>query len=383
MLRSIFWILILSVLRPVHGFTQVQFKFNNVDTISLLNKQLIAFFTRYIDTKSSGKPDQDFWLKNESFQLPRNDGYEPWIYGMFSYQPQTILGLSKISEDQYKIKIMLETATDTDSTLLFAIQNYIIKQTPDGLKMQNILGVQLDQKNYQCKKGRYFDFYFPSDQAFPEADIEKINRYVQHMEAYFGKQLPYRLRYIYAPGSEAMYRLRGYDYVANMMSTKTNVSGLTDPGNRIIYSSYKGVHQHELLRLLTVLFPKSPGILMDGFTNLVGGAAGKPIMYHLRKLAPYIRQHPEILDNLDAFYYFDDETNPHFVFNAIATNFFIKQQGEDKLKEYMWREDLSQINLADFLSDHCGIQDMKAFFTEQFKIYGDKDRNLEFINILQ
>lgn len=85
---------------------------------------------------------------------------------------------------------------------------------------------------------------------------------------------------------------------------------------------------------------------MNGSTNLAGGAAGKPIMYHLRKLAPHIIMYPEVLDDLDSFYYYDDETNPHFVFNAIVTNYFVKKMGEDKWKEFMKREDVVLLKLV-------------------------------------
>ncbi|SKB90505.1 hypothetical protein SAMN05660841_02971 [Sphingobacterium nematocida] len=360
----------------------MKFRFNNVDTISALNRGLIDFFGKYIETKSAGKDDADFWSPQNNFNLPRNDSYEPWLYSMFSYRIQTILGLSKVSDNQYNVKVMLETNIDSASTMVYAIQNYIIKETSSGLKMQDILGFRLDNENYQFKEDQYFDFYYPKDYPFSAKDIDQINNYVRKIETYFGKELPFKLRYIYAPGCEALFYMRGYDYVANMMSTKSTVCGLTDPKNRILFSSDAMLHKHELLRLLTVLYPKYPAIVMDGFTNLVGGAAGKPIMYHLRKLAPYILENPKILDDLNAFYYYDDETNPHFVFNAIATNYFIEKKGEQALKEFMRREDSRKDDVASFLKKYCGVEDVKSFFLQQFKTYADTERDLEFINIL-
>src|SRR5690606_10264982 len=210
------------------------------------------------------------------------------------------------------VKVMLETGEDSLSTIIYAIQNFIIKETPKGFKMQDVLAYRLHKGNYRLIEDKYFDFYIPDESSFSKEYIDEINLYVKSIEDYFDKKVPFKMRYIYAPGCEALYHLRGYDYVANMMSTKSNVCGLTDPEDRIMFSSSSGLHKHELLRLLTVIFPKRPAILMDGFTNLVGGSAGKPIMYHLRKLAPYILGNPSVLDSLDSFYYYDDETNPHF-----------------------------------------------------------------------
>ncbi len=382
MFKCYFLTLVSCLFFVTNSLSQVKFKFNNVDTVSSINQRLINFFTDAIEARATGKNVANFWYSDKVLELPQKDSYESWIYGMYTYREQTILGLSKVSENHYKVKVMLITGKDSQSDMLYAIQNFIIKETAEGLRMQDILGFQIQKEDYKMISDNYFDFYVPRDQTFSKAHINEINQYVNNIERYFDKKVPYKLRYVYAPGCEALFRLRGYDYVANMMSTKSSVCGLTDAKNRIMFSSSAELHKHELLRLLTVIFPKSPAILMDGFTNLVGGAAGKPIMYHLRKLAPHILKHPEVLDDLDSFYYYDDETNPHFVFNAIVTNYFVKKMGEDRLKEFMKREDLSKMNVSDFLKTYCGIDDTKSFLLEQFRYYGVNEHSLENINIL-
>src|SRR5690606_31119784 len=139
-------------------------------------------------------------------------------------------------------------------------------------------------------RGKYFDFYLP--EQTPDYPVAEIEEYLGRVENYFRRRIPYRFTSIYAENCEALHRIRGYDYVANMMSAKTSVCGLTDTGNRIMYSSDAGVHKHELLRLLNVMFPESAPVLRNGLTNLIGGAAGKPIHYHIKKLAPYVLNHP-------------------------------------------------------------------------------------------
>lgn len=363
-------------------YAQVKFKFNNVDTITPLNQELISFFAKCIEAKTQHADDSALWLQDDNFKLARNDSYEAWIYGAYAYSPQTILGLSTVGDNHYKIKVALEMGRDSSSLELYAIQNFMLVKTAMGLKMQDFLLYNLQKEKYTVTKDKYFDFYFPPTMTGGTAKIEGINNYVAHIEQYFNKSIPYKLKYIYAPDCEALNHLRGYDYVANMMSTKTTTCGLTDPGNKIMYSSYYGVHKHELLRLLNVILPNSPSVLMDGITNLVGGAGGKPIMYHLHKLAPHILKHQEILDDIDSFYYYDDETNPHFVFHAIATNYFIKTKGEDEFKRYMTRTDLPKEKLDVFLKNHCGIIDIKSFFMAQFEKYKEGGSVLEFVNLI-
>lgn len=363
-------------------YAQIKFKFNNVDTITPLNKALISFFSKRIQAKTQYLDDSAFWIQDEEFKLARNDNYEEWIYGAYAYSPQTLLGLSTVGDDLYKIKVALEMGRDSSSMQLYAIQNFMIVKTQEGLKMQDVLLYNLKKEKYTVHRDKYFDFYFPPTMTDAATKIKGINDYVARVEQYFNVNLPYKLKYIYAPDCEALNRLRGYDYVATMMSTKTTTCGLTDSKNKIMYSSYYGVHKHELLRLLNVILPKSPPVLMDGITNLVGGAGGKPIMYHLRELAPYILTKPEILDDIESFYYYDDETNPHFVFHAIATNYFIKTKGADEFKRYMARTDLPKETVEVFLKNHCGVTDIKSFFITQFERYKEGGSELEFINLI-
>lgn len=367
---------------PTALYAQIKFKFNNVDTISPLNQELISFFGKWLQAKTAYTDDSTFWVQDDEFRIARNDSYEEWIYGAYAFSPQTILGLSIVGDNQYKIKVALEMGKDSTSQELYAIQNFMVVKTDKGFKMQDFLLYNLKKERYTVTKDKYFDFYFPPTMIGANSKIAAINNYVAKIERYFEQNLPYNFKYIYAPDCESLNSLRGYDYVATMMSTKTRTCGLTDTKNRIMYSSYNGVHKHELLRLLNVILPKSPPILMDGFTNLVGGAGGKPIMYHLRKLAPYILEKPEVLDDIESFYYYDDETNPHFVFNAISTNYFIKTKGENEFKRYMARTDLPREKLAIFLKNHCGITDVKSFFISQFEHYKELDSDLEFINQL-
>jgi hypothetical protein len=279
-LKHILFTLILLVC-SLTLFSQVKFTYNNVDTVSPLNREIIGFFEEYINHRTKSEDFSDYWYTAEKLKFPMLDTYEKWIYQLYKHSPQTILGLSKPEDDVFKIKVMLESPNEGNKTVLYAIQNFLVRKTEKGFKLQDMLGYQLDKGDYTVVSDMYFDFYLPENMDRRQKPISAINDYVQKIENYFDRKIPVKLRYVYAPSCEDLNRLRGYDYVANMMSTKTNVCGLTDSKNLVMYSSYPGVHKHELLRLLNVMFPKSLPVLMDGFTNLAGGSMGKPISYWL------------------------------------------------------------------------------------------------------
>lgn len=104
-----------------NSLSQVKFKFNNVDTISPINQKLINFFSSVIEARATGKNVASFWYSDKAFELPQKDSYEAWIYGMYTYREQTILGLSKVLENHYKVKVMLVTGKDSLSDMLYRI----------------------------------------------------------------------------------------------------------------------------------------------------------------------------------------------------------------------------------------------------------------------
>jgi hypothetical protein len=255
-----------------------------------------------------------------------------------------------------------------------------VDKTTDGYKMANVLNHNLQKQEFVYYKGRYFDYFYPKGTSIAEIPEIEHNELVAKLETFFGRSLPYRFQYVHCNSCEELYKVRGIDYVANMMSAKTTVCGWTFHGNRIMFSAYPGFHKHELLRLIGVFVPNAPLILADGITNLTGGSLGKDVKYHIQKLAPYLATHPEKLDKIEDFWYYDDETNPYFVFHALITNYFLKTKGENAFKEMMLSSQKESIDIPEFLSKYLAIEDVSAFFLDQLEHYSKPENELEFVD---
>lgn len=360
--------------------SQAQFKFNNVDTVSQLNRDLISFFQEYIDYRAVGNSPDAYWYTEEKIQFEGLDVNEQWdyYYSFLKQSQPTILGLGKQKDNIFKIKIAVETGMDSASMILFSIQNFLVYNTPNGFKMGNMLAYNMENEQYVKFSSPYFDYYYPQGTKIDDVPIKEHNDLLEKLEKYFDTPMPHKFQYIHCETCEDLYRLRGIDYVANMMSTKTTVCGWTYTKNRLMYSAYPGFHKHEVLRLLSVLAPHAPLILADGITNLTGGAGGKPIKYHIAKLAPYLSLHPEKIDNIEDFWYYDDETNPYFVFHALITNYFLKTKGEVAFKDMMLSAQKETIDIRGFLQKYCDIDDVTAFFIDQLNHYAENE--LEFVD---
>lgn len=362
-----------------------QFKLNHVDTVSPMNTELLNFLWEYMEYRAAGNTPEKYWVQEEYYSPKSIDAYEQWenYYAWLtqSYTP-TVLGIGKIEENYYKIKVMVETGMDSSNLEIYLIQDYLVKQTAAGLKLANILSYNLENNKYQRFSDEYFDYFLPKDVDISTISSTENTKLIKKLEQYFGSKLPYRFTYIKEKSCEELYRVRGIDYIANMMSTQTSVCGWTFVDNRIMYSSHQGFHKHEILRLLSLITPNAPLVLVDGITNLTGGAAGKPIRYHIQKLAPYLEQHPEKLDKIEDFWYYDNETNPFFVFHALATNYFLKTKGELAFLNMMKSPTHIKIDLQNFLREHCDITDVKKFYLQQIALYADENKRLEYENLL-
>ena len=137
--------------------------------------------------------------------------------------------------------------------------------------------------------------------------------------------------------------------------------------------SADSLHIHELLRSLHPLLPKSPAIFRNGLANLCGGSLGLSIAENIRLIYPYLVKHKEVLNDLDNFYYYDDQVVPHAIFTAIVTNYYIKTFGIPAFKELMKTEDLTDISVEDFAHKFFDTADVPGFLLAQMALYLNKD----------
>lgn len=124
---------------------------------------------------------------------------------------------------------------------------------------------------------------------------------------------------------------------------------------------------------MTLTLGNSPGILRNGIANLCGGSLGLSIEENIRIIYPYLQKNRHVLDDLESFFYYDDQVVPHAVFTAIVTNYYLKQFGVGSFKTLMHAEEYTGISIEDFLSKLCGVSDIPNFLMEEMALYLDKE----------
>lgn len=360
-----------------------QFKINqSIDSLSSPNKELLIFFKTYVNSRAQGENFEKFFIKDDSPLTGKNDLQEQWqnFYSSFDENTAKVIGLGKVDDNIFKIKVSLEFGADSTTKDLVYILNFLVYKTNEGYKLGNTLNYNLTKEKYIKREGKYFNYYYPLGTKIKNIPQKRHEELIMKLEDYFGKKLEQKFDYIHCKNCEQLYLMRGIDYFPNMLSTKNNVCGWTYSSDKIMFSAYNGFHKHEILRLLSVFNPKAPLIIVDGITNLTGGSVGKPIRYHIKKLNEYIKLYPEKLDNIEAFWYVDDETNPYFVFHALIVNYLLKTKGDKYFKELLLSENSEKLNIEKFLHKHLDVTNTKNFFLQEINKYAADDTILEFEN---
>ena len=79
------------------------------------------------------------------------------------------------------------------------------------------------------------------------------------------------------------------------------------------------------------------------------------------------------MDDLESFFYYNDQVVPHAIFTAIVTNYYLKQFGARSFKKLMHTEEYTEISLEDFLLKFCDVNDIPNFLMEETALYLGKE----------
>ncbi|WP_316840126.1 hypothetical protein [Pedobacter gandavensis] len=378
--KSILFIILFSLVTEARA----QFQINvSVDTVhNTLNKKIIRVLEDYFKVARTDSLARKFWVDEEVRTLKGFDLLKD-IYSYTTSKDCMILGIAKEREDVFRIKLMNESiGTDGKKTVYF-ICNYIFYKKGDTFRIGNVLFWQLKADQYQQLASKNITYHFPRNTHLPAQNVKLANRLLDNLQTFIGKKLDKKIDFYSANNCVDLYRLRGFDYYPGTMSSITeNNCGYTDDRNYLMYGDNSGYQKHELLRSILFLCPDGAGVLKDGLVNLCGGSLGKPTTYHIKKLLPYLRDKPEVFKNIEDFYFFDEETVPSFVFNAVLVNYILKKEGPEKLKSLLKDSSLKYTTLSELLERLYNIKDLSSFFLSEMARYEDGDRKLEYQTLL-
>lgn len=345
------------------------------------NAEVIRNLTGYLDARLHKKDGKAFWVRAETDTLKTYDFYEAHSSYEISFDNIIVLGITQPESDLYKVKVLFGyTGTDKVKTIWSVDDFFLVKQN-NTYKLCNALFQNMRMEHYKTVSSPRITYHFPAAYAYQQAKVDSANHFLNALEQFFNKPITGKIEYVTAPTCENLYAVLGSSFQAGTMSSTTTFCGYFDMYNKMIITSGGEYYKHELLRTLNLIYPDAPDLLKSGITCLWGGTANKPVIYHIKKLYPYLLSHPEVFNKLDDFYYFDDETNPQFIFETIVINYVLKHEGREGLLKLM-PSLKNDISIEEFLKDHYQITDLRTFFLNEFKYYSTRNR-LEFDNLLE
>lgn len=353
-----------------------------VDTIhNDNNRQVIRTLFKYFDLRFHEKDASVYWTPSETQRLKAYDLYAAHSLYRIPFDDIIVLGITQPQDSLFRVKVLFDYIGTDKKKTIFSINDYYLKAGKGGFKFTNALFVNMQTEGYVTVSSPGITYHFPAGYKYDQLKIDSANLYLGAIERFFNKTVNSKLEYVTSPTCESVYAMLGNSYMVGTLSSSSNYCGFFDKDNQLIITSGDEFYRHELLRTLNVILPQAPDLVQSGLTSLWGGSRNMPIIYHLKRLYPYIQQHPDVLNDIDNFYYFDDETVPGFVFQAVVMNYILKKGGKAALLKAI--ENIKpKDNISSFLKEQYHITDVRAFFLKEFDYYRNRN-NLEFDDLLK
>jgi hypothetical protein len=132
-------------------------------------------------------------------------------------------------------------------------------------------------------------------------------------------------------------KMRGFDFYIGE-GYNTGPGGVTDIANHIVFGGGQDEwYPHEFIHVyINPLFPHAHHYFLEGYATLLGGSKGQSLLWHMRRMNEYLKQHSEVnLSNLLDFWHFDAVTNPQMVFGGLFCQLALEKGGLAELKRLM------------------------------------------------
>lgn len=307
-----------------------------LDTLNLERNIIVKLWSNYLKSNPDEINNNPYWLENDkikykSYDLLKSEGFlSPSLY--YFQLKNKILSISN-EEDYYIIKSAFYSSETFD---IYAITNVVATKVNDKFYLTNYQPKLI--KDWKTKTiGNITYLYFP-EYNFDEKKAEQANAYLNKMCSIFELN-PKKINYFICRDCEDIFRVKGFDYVLSMGNQKE--CGFFDAYNNIVYATALAGenHQHEITHFINNYFPNANELLLTGLSAYWGennSHNGKPLLYSIKRVNEYLKNHPEIdLNKPNEFWKLDEETNPQYVIGALICDLAIEKDGIKMLKNIL------------------------------------------------
>lgn len=348
-----------------------------IDTTN--NKELrdiYILWQNYLKNNPDSIFDNPYWNKDEkqkylSYDLLKSEAWlAPSLYGL---RPDNSVLEIKNNGDFYVIKsIFYWVYPETYKVTTLAVTNVIAKKENGEFKLYNNLPYHT--KNWYRKKVGIIQYIYHPLHPFNDFKAQKANELISNLKKTFDIKVD-KVEYYIALNCDEIFKLKGFEFVLGMGRTP-NLCGFYDRFNNIIYSnSIEGeFYVHEIIHLINNFFPNGVNLFFQGLSAYWGGQSahvGKSIIYHIKRMDKYLKEHNEIdLTDLSNFYQMDDQTSPSYILGAILCHLTLEKGGLPLFKKGLNYGDTDE-DMYRFIDEELGVKqkDLNNFMRKKISEY--------------
>jgi hypothetical protein len=307
-----------------------------LDTTNIDRKEIIKLWENYINSKPFEVNNNPNWCEEDkkrynSYDLLKSEGFlNPSIYAF--QLDSKILSITK-KDDSYIIKSAFIYKENLD---IYAIINVVAKKVDGKYFLTNFQPIIT--QNWKTKTIGNITYHFFPEYTFDENKALKANKFLEDICLTFNLKTNI-INYYICKDCDDIFRVKGFDYVITMGNG--NECGFYDAENKIIYATQLAGenHKHELTHIINDYFPNANELLLTGLSAYWGEESahkGKPLLYSVKRVNEYLKNHPEIdLNKPNDFWKLDEDTNPQYVIGAIICDMAFEKGGITMLKDFL------------------------------------------------
>ena len=343
MIKYTYYLIIVCLFSKISGYSQLDSSSKKINPLDLIvsktvynqdepdGKEIVALLKHYFNYSDTILPHFSDWTDSSiiNYQMPDLTIRSKLFYydKNFIERKRVVPNLIFIEKKKHYwiAKVAFSDFKDSVNKGLICIYNYGVRKENGRFKLFNILDlIPLTKKTVDgCT------FYYEQDSKELDIGIANTIAFNEKMAKVFNGKIYFK--YIDVQDSKKLANMIGYDF-EQYMNIPTNVSGETDPLNKIIYASSNNTYYypHEIVHMYigNNFYLSCHTWFDEGLATYLGGSLGFTLEEHLKKMNVYLKEHPEVnLNNALDYIRIDDYTNYQYTIGGLFCKIMYNKEG--------------------------------------------------------
>lgn len=307
-----------------------------IDTSNAEISRVIRLWSDYLNSDPDSLYDNPYWLTSEKLHYKKFDFlnsvyFSPTLYYFLAHYKPTVMSVFQ-TDSGYVIRTLFASQADSGFSRPFCIIRVMAKKEHGDFRLCNILSV--NTKSWQRETVGSITFIFPPSHSFNRPLAKRMNSFVDSLAGIWDIR-PFPTEFYLANDMGEIMTMLGFDFYVGE-SYNRGTGGLTDVANSIVYGGGQNEwYPHEFVHVyINPLFPNAHYYFLEGYAALLGGSKGHDLSWHMKRMQHHLEEHRDLdLNNLSAFWHFDAQTDPKYVFGGLLCTLALDKGGLPTLKQ--------------------------------------------------